>query len=177
MELADDPYSIEPTFTHSTLLQDLEEALRNPENNRSYLIAQLRTLAEVVDQNGTGEHLNGLCLGALGGIYHCVQRLLQGAPMITARSPEYFADAYAQAELSAFADTQERLQANLQRFAAEYTFVGVTPHVGLDNVTRYAFVSMRKQTTRDGRVLADGELVDAFDRLAAPWKQVIQQKE
>lgn len=177
IQMASDPYDIKVEFSPTAILHDMEAALRNPQNDQDYLINQLRTLAEALYQHGQGSQLNGLCMAALGGIYYCTQRLLDKAPLSVKRQPSYFADIYATAELSSFAETAERRDENLRRFAAEYTFVGVTPHVCIDNVTRYAFVSMRNQTTQDGRVYAEGELVDPFDRLAAPWQLVVKTKE
>lgn len=157
-------------------LTHIEKALRKPDTDRMYLANQLVQLATVIAHQDESE--SGLVRGALGGMSYVIDRLREiwkeeGAP--TPKSLPELQEIFAQVELARFATNEEDVQKTLTHYRKDFILVNVYKIALPDGTPIFIFSSAKDQTTKDGRKLLQGEVLDSNTSMVPSFTQVYRE--
>lgn len=142
------------------LLAEIETQLRQPDTDKKMLLMQLKDCVNVAFLEVEKE--DGLTRGALGGVFYCLERLRKYWNQDgQAPSLEALAEIYAEVELQRFDFTQDQLTQTKQHYT-DVNLLTQLHRVELSNGDScFALSSLRNQTTLDGRLIAQGEMLES----------------
>lgn len=149
-------------YSNSDTLGALLQQLRSPENNLQYLKQQMYILAQILFLQGEKEE--GLERAAMGGMFFCMERMreLWNTPEEPTKTLQELSDIYAGVELKRFLAGREAVMEKVEELKKD--FIRVNPHrFEVNGQVYYVLSSPVKQTTREGKQLLPGEMLDTAD--------------
>lgn len=142
------------------ILAEIETQLRQPDTDKKMLLMQLKDCLNVACLEMDKE--DGLTRGALGGIYYCLERLRQYWNQDgQAPSLEALAEIYAEVELQRFDFEADQLARTKQHYSDENLLTQLHRVELRDGRSCFVMSSLRNQTTIDGRLIAQGEMLQS----------------
>ncbi len=160
-------------FTDVNTLGELQKQLRSPENDLQHMKQQLFVLSQILFLQGDKEE--GLERAALGGMYFAMQRLreLWHQPDQHTKSLEELAEIYAGVELKRFISSREAVQEKANEFKEDY--IRVNAHrFEVNGREFFVLSSPAKQTTREGKQLLPGEVIETADPGVPNFMEIAQ---
>lgn len=160
-------------FSSIELLTEMQTRLRNPENDAGVLATEMRTLVDVLLKHGNLDvRGNGMQAAAVGGMYFCLQRLME--IFKPEKSLPEMAEIYAKNEMAAFSSTDDDKRANVEFFRKERLVVRACRFQLKDGIERIAYASHTNQTSQNGAVYVEGELIDSCTRFPPRWSSILK---
>lgn len=155
--------------SHSDVLAHIQQHGREPASYRSQLAAELRLFAELLERHGQAP--DGLTRAILGGAQHCINHLRTSFGFDI--SLERLCEIYADVELTSYPHSDEDIERMRQWMRSERLVLRLLPVPCPDGVTRHIFVSHQNQTSQNGKVYQEGEVVAACTRPVAPFEELL----